>query len=404
MSFIFDHEFDRSGTHSMKWYFTFDGGVATPTDRCDPKHGDDRVLPMFVADMDFRTPHEVIEALVNRAAHGVFGYSMPDDCYFEAVQNWFARRHNWEIQKEWIEVTPGVVPTLNMLVQQFTEPGDKVLIQRPVYHPFTHAIERNGRIAVSNSLVQKNGAYEMDFNDLAEKTADPAVRLALLCSPHNPTGRVWRKDELARFGQICMQNDVLVVSDEIHCDLIIGDIPFQPYATAHPSFAQNSIVCTAPSKSFNVAGLKTSNIIVPNPDLRKGLQEAIARNGLYGKNAFGLVAAEAAYRHGEGWLDAVNAYINSNFEYMVAFMHANLPQLRVTPLEGTYLAWVDFSALGLDQTALNRLILEDARLALNDGALFGPEGEGFMRFNLACHRPILVEAMARLKTAVSDLI
>lgn len=403
MSFIFDEEFDRTGTNSIKWNFNFDNGDAIPSDRCHPKWGDERVLPMFVADMDFRAPHQVIEALVKRAAHGVFGYSMPDDCYYEAVLNWFSRRYAWNIEREWIVVTPGIVPTLNMLVQQFTDPGDRVLVQRPVYHPFTYAIERNGRSVVSNSLVQQNGRYQMDFADLAEKTTDPALKLAILCSPHNPVGRVWSQEELIQFGQICEKNDVLVVSDEIHCDLIMDGVTFQPYATAQSSFAQNSIICTAPSKTFNVAGLKTSNIIIANPALREGMQEAIARNGLYGKNAFGLVAAEAAYRYGDRWLDAVNAYVYENYKYMVGFIHANLPQLTVTPLEGTYLAWVDFSALGLDQAVLNKMISEDARLALNDGAMFGPEGEGFMRFNLACHRPILVEALKRLKTAVSNI-
>lgn len=403
MSFTFDTEFDRKGTNSIKWGFAYKDGVMSPTNRSNPALGDERVLPMFVADMDFRTPHQVIEALVNRATHGVFGYTLPEDGYYDAVIDWFDRRYGWPIEKEWIVTTPGIVPTLNMLVQQFTEPGDKVLIQRPVYHPFSHAIERNGRSIVVNSLLRKNGRYLMDFDDLAAKTADPAVKIAVLCSPHNPIGRVWTKEELTRFGQICNENDVLVISDEIHSDLIFSGVDFHTYATAHPDFLQKSIVCTAPSKTFNIAGLKTSNIVIANETLREGLKTAVARNGLYGMNAFGVVAAEAAYRHGEGWLEAVMAYIEDNYNYMVSFMAEHLPQLTVTPMEGTYLAWVDCSALGLDQAALIKLMEEEAKLALNEGSMFGDEGIGFMRFNLACHRPILEEAMRRVKTAVSAL-
>lgn len=402
MTFYFDQEIDKKGTNSIKWEFIFGEDGPIYGDHADPKHGDDRLLPMFVADMDFRTVPEVIEALSNRAAHGVFGYAMPDDRYFEAMCGWFKRHYDWEIQPDWVEVTPGIVSTLNMLVQQFSKPGEKVLIQRPVYHPFTYAIENNGREVVSNTLVMENGRYTMDFDDLAEKVADPELKLAIFCSPHNPIGRVWTKEELLKFGQICIDNNVLIISDEIHCDLIFSGHKFHAFANLSPEFAQNSISCTAPSKTFNLAGLKTSNIIVPNPELLKGLQTAISRNGLYGKNSFGMTATRVAYTCGDTWLAEAMAYIEANYNYMVNFFQTQLPQFRVFPLEGTYLAWVDFSALNLSQPELVKLMREEAKLLLNSGDVFGPEGEGYMRFNIACHRSILEEAMGRLKKVLGQ--
>ena len=390
--FYFDQEIDKKGTYSAKWEPVYKDELADPDG--------DRLLPMFVADMDFRTVPQAIEAMSRRAAHGVFGYATPSASYFEALCGWFQRRYDWKIEPEWVEITPGVVATLNMLVQQFSDPGEKVLLQRPVYHPFFYAIERNNREIVSNTLLFKNGRYEMDFDDLAQKVADPDLKLAILCSPHNPIGRVWTKEELLKFGQICIDNGVIVVSDEIHCDLILSGQKFHAFANLDPSFAQNSIICTAPSKTFNLAGLKTSNIITPNPDLLAQVQTAIARNGVHGKNAFGLAATEAAYQHGDSWLAEVLAYIEANFNYMGNYLNTHLPEVRVTPLEGTYLAWVDFRALELEQSELNGLLLEDAKLKLNSGDVFGPEGDGFMRFNLACHRSILVEAMDRLKRVV----
>lgn len=401
MSFYFDKEIDKTNTNSSKWEFTPVNGEEVHNDRTHASHGANRVLPMGVADMDFRAPPEVIEALTRRAANGVFGYASPDDRYFETLKSWFSRHYNWDIESEWVEVTPGVVPTLNMLVQQFTHPGEKVLIHRPIYHPFIHAINNNNRELVTNTLIEDNGRYRMDFDDLETKTADPAVKLALLSSPHNPVGRVWSREELQQFGQICLKNNVLVVADEVHCDLIFSGFSFQPFATIQADFAQNCIVCTAPSKTFNLAGLKTSNIIVPNPDLKAGLTQVIQRNGLYGKNIFGLVGCQAAYEHGEAWLTAVLAYIEANYTYLKSQLETYLPQLRLTPLEGTYLAWIDFRALQLSQEALDHFILEELNIFCNSGYTFGPEGSGFMRFNLACHRHILAEMVERLKTAIN---
>ncbi len=402
MSFDFDTEVNKFGINSIKWEFMFDADHnVTHGDHAHPKHGDKRLLPLWVADMDFRVPPPVIEAVVERAKRGVFGYCMPTDSYYEAVINWFARHYGRSIQKEWIVMTPGVVPALNLMIQTYTQPGDKIIIQRPVYHPFTFAIENNGREVVSNSLVLQDGRYHMDFDDLAAKAADPDVKMIILCSPHNPIGRVWNREELTCLGEICLDNDVLVVSDEIHCDLIYKDVTFTSFANISERFAQNSLVCTAPSKTFNLAGLKLSNIIIPNEELRAQLTKTIECTGLMGTNTFGVVAAEAAYNFGEDWLTAVMAYIEGNYNFMRDYLAEHLPQLHLMPAEGTYLVWLDCRALELTPEERKKLIFEDARLYLDEGEMFGPEGEGFERINLACPRSLLAEALERLATVIS---
>ncbi len=401
MTFNFDEEVSRRGTHSIKWEFLLEDKQYIYGDHADPKYGADRILPMWIADMDFPSPPAVIEALESRARHGIFGYSRPADSYFEAVINWVARRYGRTIERDWIVMTPGVVPTVNMLVQTFVAPGEKVLVQRPVYYPFFDAIKNNGGAVVSNSLRYENGRYCMDFDDLARKAADPAVKMAILCSPHNPIGRVWTAEELTRFGQICLENDVLVVSDEVHCDLIYEGQIFTTFANISDEFAQKSIVCTAPSKTFNLAGLKTSNIIIPDKGIRDKLTATIQRAGLLGANAFGIVATEAAYNHGEAWLAAALAYIQANYRFMVDYLAEHLPQLKLIPPEGTYLVWVDCRELGLDAAARKELFMGQAKLFLDEGELFGPEGAGFERFNIACPHSILAEALGRIRTAVT---
>lgn len=401
MTYNFDQEIDRKGTNCFKWEFIFDGGTLIFGDHADPKHGSNRLLPMWVADMDFRCPPAVIEALVSRAEHGIFGYSFPCDSYFEAVTGWMARRYGREIERDWISITPGVVAAINTLVQTFVEPGEKVLVQRPVYHPFFDAIKNNGAVIVSNSLRYVDGYYEMDFDDLAQKAADPAVKMAILCSPHNPVGRVWTPEELTRFGEICIDNDVLVIADEVHCDLIYKGYSFTSFASLSDNFAQNSFVCTAASKTFNLAGLKTSNIITPNRDLRESFEKTLIRNGLFGANAFGIVAVEAAYNHGEEWLEEVMGYIEDNYRFMESFFSEHLPRLKIIRPQGTYLAWADFRSLGLDPESRKALLMEEARVYLNEGELFGPEGEGFERFNIACPRSILEEALERIKGTIN---
>jgi len=401
VTFNFNQEIDRKGTNCMKWEFIFDGSTLTFGDHADPKHGPNRLLPMWVADMDFRCPPAVIEALVTRAEHGVYGYNFPCDSYYEAVIKWMARRYNREIDRDWISLTPGVVSALNMLVQTFVEPGNRVLVQRPVYRPFFDVIINNGAEIVSNSLLYKNGQYEMDFDDLAQKAADPAVKMAILCSPHNPVGRVWTAEELARFGEICIENDVLVIADEVHCDLIYKGYSFTSFASLSEIFAHNSFVCTAASKTFNLAGLKTSNIITPNRDLRERFEKTLVRNGLFGVNTFGIVAVEAAYNHGEEWLEEVMVYIENNYRFMESFIAEHLPQLKIIRPQGTYLVWVDFRNLGLDPTSRKAWLMDEARVYLNEGELFGPEGEGFERFNIACPRSILEEALERIKGTIN---
>lgn len=397
MTFNFDQEINRKGTHSTKW-------EQEPKDydeQANPAAG--RLLPLWVADMDFRTPPAVVEALVKRAEHGIFGYSTATDSYYEAVIDWHKRRYGRSIEKEWIVLAPGVVPALNMIVQSFIQPGDKVLIQRPVYYPFFKAIENHGGEIVSNSLVYENGRYQMDFADLAEKAADPDVKMAILCSPHNPVSRVWTRDELLQFGQICLENDVLVVSDEIHCDLIHPGYSFTSFASLGDEFEQKSIVCTAPSKTFNLAGLHTSNIIIPDPEMRQRVKQTMDKHRMPGANPFGLTATEAAYNHGGAWLDAVMDYVADNYAFMEAYLAQHLPQMKPIPPEGTYLLWVDCQKLGLDPAARRQLLLNEARVYLDEGELFGLEGEMFERFNLACPRSVLAEALERICREVSEV-
>jgi cystathionine beta-lyase len=399
----FDREISRKGTHSIKWEFIREGEELRHGDHADPRHGPDRVLPMWVADMDFHCPSPVIEAVVARAEQGIFGYSRPVDSYYEAVINWIKRRHGWTVEPDWIATSPGVVAAISMLVQSCTSPGEKVLIQRPVYYPFTHMIESNGRVVASNSLLYEHGRYRMDFDDLAVKASDPAVKMAILCSPHNPIGRVWTAGELTRFGEICLENGVLVVSDEVHADLIYSNNTFTPFAGISEAFRSHSVTCTAASKSFNLAGLKTSNIIIPDETRREGFVQALERNGIYGANPFGIVATETAYNHGEAWLESAMAYVEGNYRFMAGYLAEHLPQLTVVPPQGTYLVWVDFRELGLEPAERRDLLLNRARVLLDEGELFGPEGESFERFNIACPRSILVEALERIRTAVGSL-
>jgi len=403
MAYDFDQEVDRRGTNCIKWEFIIEDDQIIFGDHADPKHGEDRLLPMWVADMDFRCPPAVIEALTERAQQGIFGYSYPCDSYFEAVISWIQRRYGWQIERDWIVITPGVVPAVNMAVQSFVKPGQKVLVQRPVYYPFFDAIRLNGAEIVSNSLRLEDGRYVMDFDDLAEKAADPELTMAILCSPHNPVGRVWTAEELARFGQICLENDVLVIADEVHCDLIHSGHTFTSFATVDERFPEKSITCLAASKSFNLAGLKISNIIIPDEALRQEFTTTMMRHGLFGANAFGLVAVEAAYNDGEAWLAAAMEYVEGNYRYMADYIDRYLPQLKVIRPQGTYLVWVDFRALGLDPEARKEMMMEEAKVYLDEGELFGPEGEGFERFNIACPRSIVAEALERIREAIEEL-
>ncbi len=403
MEHRFDKEIARKGTNSVKWEFMagkHGEPLVTHTDRF---FGEDRTLPMWVADMDFRCPEPVVEALTARAQHGIYGYSAPTPAFYAAVIGWMKRRHDWDVSPDWITITPGVVPALNMLVRTFTSPGEKVLIQPPVYHPFKMAVENNQAVVAANPLSYKNGKYTMDLADLEAKVKDPAVKMAILCSPHNPVGRVWTREELLAFGQICTRNDVLVVADEIHADLVYPGHPFTPYAAINPDFARQSVVCTAPSKTFNLAGLQTSAIIIPNPELKGRFEQTLLSTGLFGVNGFGLTAFQAAYNEGEPWLEQVLAYLEANRVFLEDYVVAHIPQIQVVPTEGTYLVWLDCTQLGLSDEDLRRLMLEEAKVYLDDGFIFGAEGEGFQRINIACPRSVLAEALGRIKNAIEDL-
>jgi cystathionine beta-lyase len=397
LTFNFDKIINRKGSSSTKW----EKFPKNYDEQVNPNGG--QLLPMWVADMDFPTPPAVIDALVKRAEHGLFGYSKPGDSYYAAVIDWHQKRYGRAIQKEWIVITPGVVAALNMMVHSFIQPGDKVLIQRPVYYPFFAAIENHGGEIVSNSLVYRNGRYQMDFDDLAEKAADPAVKMAILCSPHNPVGRVWTPEELTRFGQICLENDVLIISDEIHCDLIMPGQSFTSFASLSEEFEQKSIVCTAPSKTFNLAGLHTSNIIIPDETIRQRFKQTMQKHQMPGTNPFGLMATEAAYQHGEPWLAEVIHYIADNYAFLESFLAEHLPQIKPIPLEGTYLLWLDCHGLELDPAARTQLLLNQAHVYFDAGEWFGPEGEMFERINLACPRAVLAEALERIVTAVQGM-
>lgn len=403
MSYDFDRVINRLGTNSVKWEFVFSGKGRAFGDHADPKHGRNQLLPLWVADMDFQVAPPIQEAVTAAAQHGIYGYSAPSPSYYEAAIAWMERHWGYSADPDWFAITPGVVPAINMMVETFVKPGEKVLIQRPVYYPFFSAIKNNGGEIVSNNLIYEDGVYRMDFDDLAEKAADPAVTMAILCSPHNPIGRVWSRDELAQFAQICMENNVLIVSDEIHCDLILPGHRFTSLATLGEEIYHQSIICTAPSKTFNLAGLKTSNIIIPDEGLRETYSQTLMRHGLLGSNTFGLVATEAAYRGGDDWLAALLDYLGENYRFMVDYLAEHLPQLKVIPTEGTYLVWVDFNALGMEPEARKQWMMEEVRLFLDEGEMFGEEGQGFERFNIACPRSTLKQALDRLKECVDAL-
>lgn len=396
----FDIEIDRRHTGSVKWDFVIDSDNPSTKNRTDACFGTNRILPMWVADMDFPSPEPVVKALQERARHGIFGYTQPDRTYLEAVTGWMKKRHAWQTEKLWIVPTPGVVPALHLLVGALTQPGDKILIQQPVYYPFFNAIKKNGCRIVSNALLLTDGRYHMDYDDLETKTADPDVKLAILCSPHNPVGRVWTREELQRFGHICQRNHVQVISDEIHGDLVYPGVTFCPFLMADNTFQENNVVCTAPSKTFNLAGLQTSNIFIPDRKIRQTFKDRLLANGLFGLNPFGTTACRVAYEEGAPWLEDLLRYLNNNLKALINHFDKNVPEIRVIQPQGTYLVWFDCRSLGLDKHQLRSLFLDQARVFLDEGGLFGPEGDGFQRINIACPRPLLMEALGRIVAAI----
>tara|TARA_B100000029_G_C17604950_1_gene967098 strand:+ start:2666 stop:3883 length:1218 start_codon:yes stop_codon:yes gene_type:complete len=398
----FDIEWDHRGLSSLKWEFIVKDGEPQPWDGTDARLGDNRTLPMWVADMDFRVAEPIISALRERVERGIYGYAGKTERYLQAVSTWMETRHGLSIDPDWIVPTVGIVPALHMIVRRFTTSRDSVLIQRPVYYPFSYAVANNGRQVVSNSLQLVDDCYEMNFSDLEKKIKDHDVKLAILCNPHNPVGRAWSTKELSKFGEICTRHQVLVISDEIHGDLVLPGYQLSSYGMLDPTITKNSIICTAASKTFNLAGLKTSNLIIPDAALRAEMKSEILSTGLWGLNPLGLVATQAAYESGENWLSEVLSYISDNHEYTRQFIAQHVPLLHVIPAEATYLSWIDCRKLGLSDPELQSMMMRDARLYLDEGSIFGPEGEGFIRVNLACPRSLLEIALFRLKSAVEE--
>ncbi|HEC40609.1 hypothetical protein LCGC14_0919240 [marine sediment metagenome] len=393
MKYDFDRVIDRTRTNSMKWNKHF----------LKDRFESEEVLPLWVADMDFQCPQPVIEVLKKRAAEEIYGYSWHKiPAYLNAVTNWMKRRHNWEVNKDWIVFSPGIVPAIYMLIQTFVNIGEKVIIQPPVYDPFFTAIENNGRQVLLNQLLYENKKYSIDFEDFEEKAKDPLTKMFILCSPHNPIGRVWTEKELRRIGDICLDNEILIVSDEIHHDLILSGYKHTLFSTISKEFEQNTFVCTAPGKTFNIAGLQISNIIISDKRKREAFTNTIMNiNGIMIPNVFGIVALITGYDEGEEWLDQVLKYIEANFKFLKEFISENLPDVDFIDPEGTYLAWLDFSKLGMNDEELREFMLKKAKVALDDGKIFGPGGEGFQRMNIACPRSLLKECMIRIVNALN---
>ena len=387
MQYDFDTPIDRTHTWSIKHDFKKENGKA------------DDILPLWVADMDFRSPDSVVEALKKAVDHGIFGYSRADESYFDAVAAWYQKRHHLTLQPEWMTCTPGIVFALSIAVRAFSQEGDAVLIQPPVYHPFSRAILRNKRTLVENPLVLKDGHYEMDLEDLEQKVLDEHVKLMILCNPHNPVGRVWTREELTALADICLRHHVYVISDEIHGDFVWQGHEQTPYASISEEACLHSMMCTAPSKTFNLAVMATSNLFIPDPEMRRKFRSELLDVGQENMNRLGLFACRAAYEGGGEWLDQLIGYLAGNLALVRDFCKNRVPQIQLVEPEGTYLAWLDCRELKLSQKDLNEFFVDKAHLALNDGEMFGKEGIGFMRLNVASPRCIIEKAMKQLADA-----
>lgn len=384
----FDEVIDRKGTNCLKYDFAVRRGM--PED----------VLPLWVADMDFRTSSYVEDAVIERTKHGIFGYSEVQDDYFHAVAGWMRRHHNWKIEPNWLIKTPGVVFALAMAVKAYTEPGDAVLIQQPVYYPFSEVIEDNDRVVLSNDLyLGEDNRYHIDFDDFEKKIVEQHVKLFLLCSPHNPSGRVFTREELTRLGDICLKHGVIVVSDEIHNDFVFRG-EHTVFASVKKEFEDISIVCTSASKTFNLASMLISNIFIPNRKLRHSFRHQMDAAGISQLGILGLVATQAAYEQGDEWYAQMLSYVKGNIDYVREYTRNNLPGVRVVDGEGTYLVWLDFRDTGIPYQELDHRIIHDAKLWLDSGKIFGKLGEGFQRINVAAPRSTITECLERIKHKV----
>lgn len=386
----FDTVIERRNTNCLKYDFAKRRGM--PED----------VLPLWVADMDFKTSSYVQDALAEQTTHGIFGYSEVQEKYFEAVRGWMKRHYGWEVNERWLVKTPGIVFALSMAVKAFTEPGDRILIQLPVYYPFSEVIEDNGREVVSNTLVYgEDNKYHIDFDDFEQKIINENIKMFFLCNPHNPVGRVWSKEELIRLGDICYKHHVIVVSDEIHADFVFKG-KHQVFVNLKKEYEEIAITCTSPSKTFNLAGLQLSNIFIPDPQIKKAFREQIGAAGYSQLNVMGLVSCEAAYRYGDEWYEAMHRYVQDNIAFTQKYVEENLPGVTMVEHEGTYLVWLDFRGTGLSVEQLEHLIIHEAKLWLDSGTIFGESGKGFQRINVACPRSVLEEALSRIKEALNN--
>lgn len=381
----FDRIVERRGSGALKWDLA-----------------GENVLPMWVADMDFNAADPIRKALSHRMEHGVFGYTRIPAEYYDAVVNWFASRHGWKIDPEWIVPVTGVIPALSAVIGTYAVQDRKVLLQGPVYNHFYITIGRNGCEAVSASLLRKGNTYEMDFEALERKASDPGIRMMLLCNPQNPAGRVWTPEELRRVGEICCRHGVLVTSDEIHCELVSPGYSYTPFASLSDEFAANSVTCVSPTKPFNIAGLQVANMIIPNPEIRQKVLRTAECREITSPGIFGIEALVAAYTKGAEWIDALNLYVAGNFRYMRDYCAARLPEFPIMELQGTYLAWMDCSCLGIPSGRLGELLKSDAGLWIMSGREYGEEGEGYMRWNLACPRAFLEEGLGRFEKFVES--
>ena len=384
----FNEIIERRNTNSLKYDFA--------KERKFPED----ILPYWVADMDFKTAPPIIDAIKKRSDHGVFGYTLPKEDYYNVINDWFKNHFNFNFEKEWLVLTPGVVLAICTAIRSLTSEGDSVIIQQPVYYPFASSITNNNRNLVVNSLIYKDGKYSMDFDDFEDKIIKNKVKLFILCNPHNPVGRVWTKEELIKLGDICFKHNVLVISDEIHCDFVRPGFTHIPFASIRKEYTDIAITCTSPSKTFNLAGLQISNIFISNKNLRRKFESELHKIGFDEPNTFGLVACMAAYKDGESWLNELKEYLEMNITRTEDFLREYLPQVKLVKPEGTYLLWLDFSALGLTDTELNNLIVNKANLWLDHGTMFGDEGSGFQRINIACPWSLLEKALINIQKAL----
>lgn len=390
MNFNFDKIIDRTNNFSAKW------------SEMNKNFGTNNLLPMWVADMDFLTAPCVMEALKDRLEQGIFGYTTRPSSYNESIVNWLDNRFSWKINQEWLMFSPAVITSISLLIQNLTQKNDKIMIQEPVYSPFHNIVESNERSLVISPLVKlDDGSYVMDYEDIESKIKD--VKIFILCNPHNPVGRVWTREELTRLGEICLKHNVLVISDEIHSDIILKNHKHTPFASISKEFSENTITCMAPTKTFNLAGLQSSFLVISNPYYYEVMDKAFSRLDIKRNNAFSLVATEAAYNYGEDWLYELIKYIEDNVDFAIDYIKNHIPQLKVKKPEGTYLLWVDFSNLNVDKKDLKNALINKGRIALSDGSSFGIGGDGYYRINLACPRSMVLEGLKRIEFAIKSL-